>query len=64
VSLHGTLRYLAGGYRTRELARVFRCSQRQLGHSVAYEHECAVLSASQFALYALVKRKSSVSKHC
>jgi hypothetical protein len=38
--------------------RQFNCD------SVAYEHEFAVLSASQFALYALVKRKSSVSKHC
>jgi hypothetical protein len=53
VRLPGTPRYLAGGYRTRELARVFRRSQRQLGHSVAHERECNVLSVSQFALNAL-----------
>jgi hypothetical protein len=53
VRLPGTHRYLAGGYRTRELARVFRRSQRQLGHSVAHERECTMLSVSQFALNAL-----------
>jgi hypothetical protein len=53
VRLPGTHRYLAGGYRTRELARVFRRSHRQLGHSVAHERECTMLSVSQFALNAL-----------
>jgi hypothetical protein len=60
VRLPGTPRYLAGGYRTRELARVFRSSQRQLGHSVAHGNECNVLSCVSIAVHAVVKQVSSV----
>jgi hypothetical protein len=52
-------RYPAGGYRTRELARVFRSSHRQLGHSVAYGSECSVLSCVSIAVHAVVKQVSS-----
>jgi hypothetical protein len=60
VRLPGTPRYLAGGYRARELGRVFRSSQRQLGHSVAHERECNVLSFVSIAVNAVVKQVSSV----
>jgi hypothetical protein len=60
VRLPGTPRYLTRGYRTRELARVFRSSLRQLGHSVAHERECNVLSFVSIAVNAVVKQVSSV----
>jgi hypothetical protein len=65
VRLPGTPRYLAGGYRTRELARVFRSSHRQPGHSVAHEQvDARCCETFQLLLCALVKSMSSVNKHC
>jgi uncharacterized protein YqgV (UPF0045/DUF77 family) len=48
------------GTETRELARVFRSSHRQLGHSVAHGSECNVLSCVSIAVHAVVKQVPSV----
>jgi hypothetical protein len=60
VRLPRTPRYPAGGYRTQELARVFRRSHRQLRHSVAHGSECNVLSRVSIAVHAVVKQVPSV----